>query len=338
MKAGQQWLTALGLPGRDAYDLPSSPARFPDGGAYRIEIPSTEGPEVFRTVLETAERLQVGVHRVSQGSGIMMLSDDELAEMARLGHESATEVSLFIGPRASFDTGVQAVSTDGRSVAGKLRGMDQVAYALEEVHRASAFGIRSILAVDEAVVHLVSELRQRHLLPADLLVKTSVLMGTANPVSVRIAEQLGANSVNVPVDLSLPMLAAIRKVTSVPLDVYIESPDDVGGVVRHYEAAEIARVASPVYLKFGVRNSVDLYPVGEQLKETAIALGRERVRRARLCVEMLSRLAPDLVPSPLLADRAGVPIAQATASVPQAVQGNVQDVSVSTNKNTVPVC
>jgi hypothetical protein len=308
LKAGEDWLRMMGLPTRDAYSLPTSQERFPDGGSFRIEIASTEGPDVFRAVLDSAKRLQVPIHRVSQGSGIMMLTDEELAEMARLGAEEAVEVSLFIGPRGSFDTGVQATSAGAGSVIGKLRGMDQLAYALEEVRRAAAFGIRSILVADEAVIQLVSELRAQGKLPADFVVKTSVLMGTANPVSVRIAEQIGANSVNLPVDLPLPAIAAIRQVVQVPLDIYMESPDDVGGVVRHYEAAEVARVAAPVYLKFGVRNSVDLYPVGEQLKDQALALGRERVRRARLVLELLSRLSPDIKPSPLQPGRPGVPV------------------------------
>lgn len=36
-------LESIGLPGGDAHSLPESTARFPDGGQYRIEIPSTEG-------------------------------------------------------------------------------------------------------------------------------------------------------------------------------------------------------------------------------------------------------------------------------------------------------
>ena len=35
-------LKAVGLPGGDAHDHPASTKRFPDGGQYRIEIPSTE--------------------------------------------------------------------------------------------------------------------------------------------------------------------------------------------------------------------------------------------------------------------------------------------------------
>lgn len=35
----QKLLEKVGIPGRDAYDLPDSPKRFPDGAHYRMESP-----------------------------------------------------------------------------------------------------------------------------------------------------------------------------------------------------------------------------------------------------------------------------------------------------------
>jgi hypothetical protein len=81
----------------------------------------------------------------------------------------------------------------------------------------------------------------------------------------------------------------IPAAVDVPLDVYVEAPDNVGGFVRHHELPELIRVASPVYVKFGLRNAADLYPAGSHLESTAVALSRERVRRARLGLELLAR-------------------------------------------------
>ena len=66
-------------------------------------------------------------------------------------------------------------------------------------------------------------------------------------------------------------------------------PDNVGGFVRLHEIPEIVRVAAPVYLKFGLRNAPDVYPAGTHLEATTVALTRERVRRARLGMELLAR-------------------------------------------------
>lgn len=46
-----------------------------------MEISSVEGPRVLVDVLDEAAARKVPVHRVSQGSGIFMLDDDEIREM-----------------------------------------------------------------------------------------------------------------------------------------------------------------------------------------------------------------------------------------------------------------
>jgi hypothetical protein len=58
------------------------------------------------------------------------------------------------------------------------------------------------------------------------------------------------------------------------------------------------RVAAPIYLKYGVRNSPPLYPAGRHLEGTILALSRERVRRAAIGMGILRRYAPDAVASP----------------------------------------
>ena len=112
---------------------------------------------------------------------------------------------------------------------------------------------------------------------------------------------------NVPTDLTLGQLAAIRAAVDVPLDIYVEAPDDQGGFVRHFEIAELVRVAAPVYLKFGLRNAPNIYPSGTHLTPTAIALGRERVRRARIGLDLLARYAPEAITSTLPAKGLAVP-------------------------------
>jgi hypothetical protein len=97
VSASRDFLHSIGLPPGDLNELPDSPARFRDGAQYRIEIPSVEGPHCLEAVLEEAMRLDVRIHRVSQGSGVFMLTDSELDEMARIAAEAQVEVSLFAG-------------------------------------------------------------------------------------------------------------------------------------------------------------------------------------------------------------------------------------------------
>ena len=72
--------------------------------------------------------------------------------------------------------------------------------------------------------------------------------------------------------------------------------------MRHYETAGLVRVAAPIYLKYGLRNSPPLYPSGQHLEGTVIALSRERVRRAAISLGILRREMPDAMPSPIPAE------------------------------------
>jgi hypothetical protein len=287
MPAIRRFLAAQGLPPGDLNDLPESEKRFPDGAQYRVEIPSTEGPRCLDAVLEEAERLDVRVHRVSQGSGVFLQTDAELDEMARTAAEAKVEASLFARPNAAW--GLSATARAHGGFAATAHGQEQVVANLEDCARAAQHGFRSVLIADLGVLSLFGIARRDGLLPEDMQAKVSVMLPAANPASARVLEQLGASTINLPTDLTLPQIAAIRAAVDVPLDVYVEAPDNVGGFVRHHEIPELIRVASPVYVKFGLRNAPDVYPAGTHLEATTVALSRERVRRARLGLELLAR-------------------------------------------------
>jgi hypothetical protein len=298
MTASSTLLTRLNLPPRDAYDLPTSPKRFADGGQYRIEIPSTEGPRAMEAVLQSAVEHRVPIHRVSQGSGIMLQTDDEIRQMLALGAERRVEVCLFVGPRANWDVGSQAASTAGRVLGSSLRGADQLAFGIEDVLHGVKLGLNSILVADLGQLMVLGRMKRDGDLPPDFVLKTSVTLAAPNPAAARLLEDLGATSLNLPVDLTLPQIAAVRQSVDAAIDFYVESPDDFGGAVRHYEIPEMVRVAAPIYLKFGVRNSPPLYPAGQHIENTVLALSRERVRRAAIGLSILTRYSPEAIASP----------------------------------------
>lgn len=270
-----------------------SAARFADGLRYRIEIPSVEGPVALRAVLEEAAAREVPVRRVSQGSGVMMLTDGEIGAMAVLGAEHGVEVSLFLGPRGAWDTGGQSFATG--AVGGVARGEAGVEWSLAEVRRGLALGIRSFLVADVGVLAVLGRMKRDGELPETLVLKTSVLLPCANPATAQTLEALGATTINVATDLSPADLAEVRAACSVPLDVYVEVPDDQGGFVRFYEVPDMIRAAAPVYVKLGLRNAPNIYPAGLHLEDVAVKLARERVRRAELVLRLLRERAPELV-------------------------------------------
>lgn len=307
MKKTQQFLAKLKLPTEDNHALKPSSKRFKDGGQYRIEIPSVEGPRVFREVLEAAKAHKVPIHRVSQGSGVMLLTRDEIREMAEIGHDEGIEVCLFVGPRATFETGGQTASAAGKVIGLQHRGADQLVYAIEDVRRACDLGIRSILPADLGLIWVLDAMKQKGELPKNLVIKSSVTLPAANPATAILFEKCGVSTMNIPTDLSPAQMGAIRQAVDIPIDLYIEVPDNFGGFIRYYEMPKIIQVAAPVYFKFGLRNAPDIYPAGLHIEDLAVKMARERLHRARIALDLLEEYAPDAKMSPLGSKDLGIP-------------------------------
>jgi peptidase U32-like protein len=286
---------------------PASQSRFPDEAHFRIEIPSCEGPEVLRAVVEEAAARGVTVNRVSQGSGAMLHTEAELAELARMAADHGIEVSLFVGPREEWDIGRAAASADGGVFTGRLRGTRQLRYAVDDILRAADQGIRGFLIADPGLLELVSEMQKSGQLPASIVWKVSAVLAPSNPLAFRLLDRLGASTVNVPSDLTLGQIAEMRSVSTLPIDLYVETPDAMGGVVRGHEAADLITVAAPMYVKFGLRNSRPLYPSGLHLTGDAAAIAREKVRRAQVALEWIDRSGLKLTQSAAGAPGLGVP-------------------------------
>src|SRR6185437_3084163 len=160
MSETRDFLRSIGLPPGDLNDLPDSTKRFRDGAQYRIEIPSVEEPRCLEAVLEEAARLDVRVHRVSQGSGVFMQTDAELDETARLAADARVEVSLFARPNAGWGVSAMARSPAGAVLAPAAHGEEQVVYALEDARRAAAHGFRSVLISDLGVLSVFDAMRK----------------------------------------------------------------------------------------------------------------------------------------------------------------------------------
>ncbi|MDT0443753.1 hypothetical protein [Streptomyces johnsoniae] len=295
---GQAALASLGYAAPVADPADASPHAFPDGGGWRTEIPSVEGPEALHTVLAEAARLDVPIHRISQGSGVWMLTDAEITEMVDACAAANVELCLFTGPRGSWDIGASTRTASGGGGL-RARGHGAVAGCVEDALRAASLGVRCLLVADEGVLWVLHRLRDQGLLPADTTIKVSALIGPVNPAAVSVHEGLGADSVNIPSDLTLEHLTEIRRATRVPLDFYLEAPDDLGGYVRMYDAAELIRRGAPIYLKFGLSKAPGIYPFGAHLRDVTLSTAKERVRRGRLALDLLARLGADSGMSPL---------------------------------------
>ncbi|MCK4570518.1 peptidase [Candidatus Bipolaricaulota bacterium] len=295
-------LEKLGLPKGDLYELTTSEKTFPDGAHFRIEVPTINSFEAFEALIDRATELGITINRIDETYGIFRHTLSELRDYCTLAKERGVAVNLSVGPRAPYDTGATVQTPQGVRIAYRLRGMEQVVRAVEDVKRAVSVGCRGILVYDEGLLWVLVEMRKAGELPADLQYKVSAHCGHANPAAFKVLESMGAHTINPVRDLQLPMLAALRCAVDVPLDLHTDNPPASGGFIRSYEAPEMVRVASPVYLKTG-NSAVS----GHGIRTTA-AEGRAMAEQASIVVEMVHKYLPEAKQSGPGPDDAAIPV------------------------------
>lgn len=268
-----------------------SEKRFNDGGQYRFEVPGIQSPKTMDALLRESVENNLFIHRVTQTKGIMLLSDEDIIQMVDLAKNYGCELFLSVGPRATYDTSATVHSKEGSRIGYRLRGYDNLVYAIEDVKRAVSFGVRGILLYDEGLLYASNQMRIMGELPKNLHFKMSAHAGHGNPASAKLLESIGLDSLNPVRDLQIPMIASIRNAIDIPIDLHTENPKSTGGFIRHYEVPEFIRVASPVYLKTG--GSVAANHNWDTTQKEAIA----RVKQVKLVNRMIDKYASDYVMS-----------------------------------------
>ena len=287
-----------GVPGRDLYELPTSPLSFPDGANYRMEISGVERLSTLEALVDEMEKRDVPVHRlISVVMGSTYLDDEELEDFARLAKEKRMEVIMTPGPRSGWDTGRQIATPEGVLSGARIRGSDNLSYLIADIIRCVELGFRGFLVMDEGALWLLSQLRKDGVIPKDTVFKVSIYAGHGNAAGAKVLESLGANTFNPLGDLSLPMFASIRKAIKIPLDVHIILSESFGGFNRMWEGAELARVTSPCYFKIepgtALATSSGLYRpwTSDDLLAKMI---RDKVKYAEIIRDLIEKINPEL--------------------------------------------
>ncbi len=287
-----------GVPGRDLYELPTSPLSFPDGANYRMEISGVERLSTLEALVDEMEKRDVPVHRlISVVMGSTYLDDEELEDFARLAKEKRMEVIMTPGPRSGWDTGRQIATPEGVLSGARIRGSDNLSYLIADIIRCVELGFRGFLVMDEGALWLLSQLRKEGVIPKDTVFKVSIYAGHGNAAGAKVLESLGANTFNPLGDLSLPMFASIRKAVKIPLDVHIILSESFGGFNRMWEGAELARVTSPCYFKIEPGTAL---AIGSGLyrpwtsDDLLAKMIRDKVKYAEIIRDLIEKINPEL--------------------------------------------
>ncbi len=283
-----------GIPGRDLYELPTSEKRFPDDCHYRIEISGVERPSTLEALIDEMEKRDVPVHRlISMVMGATFLTEDELEEFSRMARDAKLEVIVTPGPRVFWDVGAQARTPEGMLSGLRFRGSDNLAYVIADIKRAIEFGFRGFLITDEGLLWLLSKMRESGDIPKDVVFKVSIFAGHANPAGAKVLEMLGANTFNPVADLTLPMLASIRKAVDIPIDVHVCIFDSYGGINRMWETPEITRICAPCYYKIEPGTSAGALYKPYANPDHLAFLAREKVKMAETIISLIEKHYPE---------------------------------------------
>lgn len=299
MDETKEFLKKIGI--KETFDEFKSYKRFNDSGQYRFEVPGIQSPKTMDALLKESVKNNVFIHRVTQTKGIMLLSDEDIIKMVNLAKEYGCELFLSVGPRATYDTSATVHTKEGSRIGYRLRGYDNLVYAIEDVKRACKFGVRGILLYDEGLLWVLNKMRKDGEIPENTHFKLSAHAGHSNPASAKLLEENGLDSLNPVRDLQIPMIAAIRNACDVAIDLHTENPKSTGGFIRHYEVPKFIDVAAPVYLKTG--GSVAASHNWDTTEKEAIA----RIKQVMLVKRVIDTYCPQAIVSPAKSDDLSVP-------------------------------
>ena len=299
MDKTKEFLNKIGI--QETFDDFISDKRFGDGGQYRFEVPGIQSPKTMNALLNESEKNNIFIHRVTQTKGIMLLTDDEITEMVNLAIDYGCELFLSVGPRATYDTSATVHTKEGSRIGYRLRGYDNLVYAIEDVKRACRLGVRGILLYDEGLLWVLNRMRKEGEIPKNTHFKLSAHAGHSNPASAKLLEEQGLDSLNPVRDLQIPMIAAIRNAVDMAIDLHTENPKSTGGFIRHYEVPKFIDVAAPVYLKTG--GSVAANHNWDTTEKEAIA----RIKQVMLVKRMIDEYCPEAIVSPSKSEDLSVP-------------------------------
>lgn len=304
-KESRDFLAKHGYPRGDCWDLPTATGRFPDGAHFRVEVPTVNSADAVRTLVHVVEEESgVKINRIDQTAGIMRFSDKEHQAYLDVGREYDIEVFFALGPRSIYDISASKfIHTPwGHASALRTRGMEQIVYAMEDAKRITRMGGRGLLISDEGMLILCKKMRDEGELPVDTKLMASAHLGHNNPVTFKMLEGLGADTVASQRDLDFSIMSALRQGMQVPIHVHIDNPQATGGFMRMYDAPEMIRLCAPVYLKTG---SSVLERHGQVINDD---LALQMARQVAVSMETIQRYMPEAVQTKGKAEDLAIPV------------------------------
>ena len=267
---------------------------FPDGAHFRVEVPTVNSADAVRTLVRIVEEeAGVKINRIDQTAGIMRFSDAEHEAYLDVGRENDIEIFFALGPRGIYDIGAQKMiqlRVGPRVGAAHARhGADRLRH-WRTSSASSRMGGRGLLISDEGMLILAHKMRCDGVIPPDVKLMASAHMGHNNPVTYRMLEELGADTI---ASQARPRLlhprGAARRGAHPAARAHRQPAGDRRLPCVSTDAPEMIRICAPVLLKTG---SSVLERHGMVItEELAIAMARQ----VAVSMETIRRYMPEAV-------------------------------------------
>ena len=191
MNETRDFLRSIGLPRGDLNELPTRRSASPTARSTASRSRARRGRAASRPFSRRPTRLDVHVHRVSQGSGVFLLTDAELDEMARCGGRRARRgLALRAAERRLGHLGGGARRRPAAS-SRRPRGARSRSSPRSTTRAAPpTHGFRSVLIADIGVLSAFARrATRRRCCREDMQAKVSVMLPAANPAAARVLER-----------------------------------------------------------------------------------------------------------------------------------------------------
>ena len=176
-----------------------------------IEISGVEDPAVAEAIIDEAKKQDIVVSRlIAAVNGTLHWSDDQLKELAEIAAKNKVEVIVCPGHLA------RGLIEDPSNIFSSMnyQNDEEVKTYINEVFRCTDIGFLGVLVWRKSMLKILDSLKEEGYIPEDVIFKISTFDNNANVPDCLLAQNLGANSINVTNNLSLASLAEIRQALS----------------------------------------------------------------------------------------------------------------------------
>src|SRR5690606_9013486 len=81
VKRRRKYIEKIGMTGHESKALPDSNEKFPDGGHFRIEIPTINSLDAVLSIIKKRKKLGIKVNRITETLGIFRHTKAEIIDM-----------------------------------------------------------------------------------------------------------------------------------------------------------------------------------------------------------------------------------------------------------------